>query len=221
MITIRVDADFSALTADLKRLQRDQLPFATARALTLTAQDIQSAVKDKMPGEFVLRRQWTVQGIRIKPALKSAWPNQSAVVFSRDPFMNLQETGGTKTSIGRRVFDYGPYLAIPLDARRSKSDVVQKKDWPKNLINPFILTARDGRKYLAVRELAGNKGRVRSIGRTAKGGTWSGTKLMYVLVTREILKPRLNLVAIGQKVAAERFSINFNNAMAKALATAL
>jgi hypothetical protein len=58
--------------------------------------------------------------------------------------MGLQETGGTKASIHKRVFEWGDYLAIPVDARRSKSDIVAQKDWPKNLVDPFVLTAKDG-----------------------------------------------------------------------------
>lgn len=220
MITLRLDQEFAQLTADLDKLRREQLPFATAKALTMTAQDVQAAEREQMARTFQIRRPWTIQGIRIKAALKSDWPFQSALIFSRDPFMGLQETGGTKTSIRRRVFDYGDYLAVPLDARRTPGDVVRKQDWPQNLINPFILTARDGRMYLAVTELANAKGKGRRVGRGAVRGTWSGTKLMYRLVEREQIKPRLGLVALGKRLGPVRFPINFEAAMAKALATA-
>lgn len=217
--TLRLTSEFAKAMQSLTALQREQVPFAAARALTMTAQDIQDAERATMAVKFTLRRQWVVQGIRIKPARKQDWPASYAVVYSRDAFMNIQERGGVKVAIGSRVFDYHGMLAIPLDARRSKTDVVLKKDWPANLINPFVLTARDGRKYLAVRDLAGNKGKQRRVGTGARG-TWSGTRLMYTLIDRETLKPRLGLQELGRKVAPIRFPINFANALADAMATA-
>ena len=46
--TIRLDHEFSRLIADLSNLQRNQLPYATAVALTRTAQDIQKAEQDSL-----------------------------------------------------------------------------------------------------------------------------------------------------------------------------
>jgi hypothetical protein len=203
------------LRGHLKR--RDQQPFAIAKALTVTAQQARDEQQKEMPQRFTVRRPWVLKGVRIEPATKT---NLRSVVKDIDPFMAIQETGGTKTSINHRVFDWGEYLAIPLDARKSKRDIVDKRDWPKNLIDPFILTARDGRKYLAVHDIAVGKG-TRSV-RTARGKQKriTGTRLMYVLVKRETLLPRLQLRQTVARVVDQRFTPNLRAAILEAERTA-
>jgi hypothetical protein len=84
------------------------------------------------------------------------------------------------------VFEWGDYLAIPVDARRSKSDVVAKQDWPQNLVDPFVLVAKDGRKYLAVHSItSGKSGAVNVRNARGKQRRASGARLMYLLVTSE------------------------------------
>jgi hypothetical protein len=144
----------------------------------------------------------------------------TATVYSRDPFMGLQETGGTKQPLGRRVFDYGEYLAIPLDARKSKSDIVRRNDWPANLVEPFIVTAKDGRKYLAVRSVNNGKRGIRSVSALRKGRTDSGVKLMYTLVPKAQVRKRLFLVETARKQVPDRFPVHFARSLTSALATA-
>ena len=217
MLTINVSHDLDALASRLTNLQREQLPFAAAKALTMTVQDVQHELQSEMPSRFTIRRTWTIQGIRIKPATKR---ELTAAVYSRDPFMDLQESGGTKAPIGRRVFDYGQYLAVPLDARRTKGDVVKKEDWPQNLIKPFIITLHDGRKFLCVREVSMGKRGPRRVSELRKGATQSGIKLMYTLVPKAEVKARLGLHDIARRLVPVRFPANFNDAMAVAIATA-
>ncbi len=217
MITISVKHDFDKAIARFAGQQK-QVRFATAVALTRTAQDLQAEIRNEMPRNFTLRRQWVVQGIRIRPARKEFL---QAEVYSRDPFMAIQETGGTKRATGRRVFDYQGYLAVPLDARRSKTDIVRKEDWPENLIDPFILTARDGRKYLAVHQIGGGKRGPVNV-RQARGRQkrTTGTRLMYVLVKSEQLSARLGMRRIAQRIIEPRWNANFGKALFDAMATA-
>lgn len=212
---VRSDLDkaIKALNAQAK-----QVPFATALALTRTAADVQGEIRNEMPGNFTLRRDWVVKGIRIKPATKSTL---TAEVFSRDAFMAIQESGGIKRSINRRVFDYKGYLAIPLDARRSKRDIVAKQDWPANLINPFVFTARDGRTYLAVHQVnVGKTGPrdVRALRGKQKRST--GLRLMYTLIREETLRPRLGMRRIATRVIEARFGQHFAAAYEQAVRTA-
>jgi len=211
-----VTYDFSSAYKMLDAVTK-QARFACASALTRTAQDVQEAVRTEMPRNFTIRRPWVVQGIRIKPANKQ---NLTAEVYSRDPFMGLQERGGVKRAIGKRVFEWGDYLAVPVDARRGKTDIVRPQDRPKALIDPFVLTARDGRKYLAVKSLTVGKN-VRSI-KTMRGKQKreTGVRLMYVLVKQETLRPRLGLTATAARIVPARWPINLANALEQAVATA-
>jgi hypothetical protein len=217
MLAIDVRAEIASTIRDLNSFRSDQLPFATALALTRTAQDARDEVRRSMPSRFTVRRDWIAKGVVVDQATKT---NLTAIVRDRDPFMALQETGGEKASIGKRVFDYGEYLAIPLDARKNKRDIVDKRDWPQNLIDPFVLTARDGRKYLAVHSINVSN-RTQAV-RTARGKQrrTTGTRLMYVLVRREELQARFGFRATVEKVARDRINPNFIASMDSAIASA-
>jgi hypothetical protein len=218
MIDVKVQFDLAPIKAQMNFLQREQVPFAAAGGLTDTAFDAKAGVVAEMPSRFTIRRPWITQGVRVIPATKQ---KLEATVYDKDPFMGLQETGGTKASIHKRVFDYGDYLAIPLDARKTKSDVVAKQDWPQNLVDPFILTARDGRKYLAVHSITSGKSGPVNVSRArGKQRRDTGTRLMYVLVPRVEMKARLSLGMIGARVSADRWPINFATRMAQGVATA-
>lgn len=89
------------LRIDMERIgqQLAQLPrhaqVGIAEALTRTALDARDAVRETPPQRFTLRRPWVAQGIGALPATPR---RLVAVVYSRDRFMALQETGGEKTS---------------------------------------------------------------------------------------------------------------------------
>jgi hypothetical protein len=212
-LTISFRHELATIADGWVSMQR-QIPFAAALALTRTAQDIQRGVRAGMPGNFTLRRQWVVQGIRIKMARKDFLQSE---VYSRDPFMAIQESGGTKTSIRKRVWDYGEYLAIPLDARRSKADIVKKADWPQNLIKPFVLTANDGRKYLAVHATTNKSGPVPVSKARGKARRASGNRLMYILVKRYELRERLGMGKLARETAAPSFQRHMRQALLDAI----
>lgn len=107
---------------------RKQIPFASAKALTQTAISARNKVREGLPKEFVIRRPWTINGIICQTAQKSDWPNITAVVGSRDPYMIMQETGGTKTPKGKSI-------AIPAGVRTNVRKVVPRSKWPKALLS--------------------------------------------------------------------------------------
>jgi hypothetical protein len=212
VFSISVTSDVQSTIRQLQ-VRRDQVPFATALALTRTAQDGQAEIRRQLPSRFTIRTPWVAKGVRYKPADKRSL---TAMVYDVDAFMRIQETGGEKVSIHKRVFDYGDYLAIPIDARRNKRDVVRREDWPQNLVNPFVIHARDGRTYLAVHALSK---RIRG-GAFGIGKNVGGTRIMYILVRRESLRARFGFAATVRDVVRDRFNINFRDAINVANATA-
>jgi hypothetical protein len=87
------------LSLDAKQLgQLDELRTrasntAVAKALTFTAKDSQLALKQQIPSHFVLRRQWIVTGIRIKPANGG---KLIAQVGSIDKYMDRHVVGASR-----------------------------------------------------------------------------------------------------------------------------
>lgn len=213
MLEIGVKSSLDKLIASLDAFAPDQFPFAVAKALTATAKEAQAAVRAAMPAEFILRRQWIVEGIRIRAARKD---DLTALVFSKDPFMGRQEYGGEKLpKLG------GRYIAVPLAARPDDRMLIPKELLPANMPRAvyttsktgkrvasregpkgaaFILPAADGRLYLA-----------RRLGRTLQ--------LLYLLVDEAEVQPRLRMGETTLGVVRQRFAKNLTIAIREAMAT--
>ena len=178
--------------------EKQQFAFATAKALTATAVQVQGELKRNMPGRFTLRRDWIVKGIRIRPATKG---NLQAFVYSRDRFMGRQETGGEKSPLRN-------YLAIPTGiVKRTPKDLVKKFDRPAALGDRASVVEVNGNKYLALKK-------------PRKGANGQKLRLMYLLVPRAQIKERLGLGKDGMRVARAKFVVNLRDALEAALRSA-
>lgn len=199
MIHLSVRHDFAKVAAKIKEQARSQVPFALAKTLTDLAKEVQTEVKREIPKNFTVRRQWIVNGIRMRSATKR---NLEAAVFSRDKFMNKQEFGGVKRAGETRVWRVGKKIAIPTPLAKggSKSGIVPKKNWPENLVKSFRIKAKDGRECLAVR----NKTKL---------------MIMYVLEDQITMKDRLKMREVGQRVISKRFNKVFGANLGRALAS--
>ena len=175
-----------------------QLPFAIARALTVTARDVQDEVRNNLTQRFTLRNNWVRQGIQIQRATKQ---NLESIVFSRDAFMGLQELGGAKSPLGN-------YLAVPTSlVRRTPKDMIRKADRPKSLGDKVEMIEFRGRKWLALK-------------RSRKGRNKTELRLMYLLVPRADIEPRLKLRDDGLRVSQAVFERRLKESLELALRTA-
>lgn len=213
MIKISVASDIQKAIGQLQTLaEAQQFRFSVAKALTVTASQVQQEVRKNMPARFTLRRQWIVSGIRIERATKD---NLTATVYSKDPFMGRQEVGGTKTP------KYDNNLAIPLSAvRRSKTGMINAADLPQNL-GKAEFTVKRGQKMAPRRGAGGSVFKMVSNGRTYLCRRRNGqVELLYLLVPRAQIKKRLGMGDDAQKIARANFSQNLKDALENALRTA-
>ncbi|MDP3938462.1 MAG: hypothetical protein Q8R92_10020, partial [Deltaproteobacteria bacterium] len=63
-LKITVEFKTEPVTRFLERVIRDQIPFASALALTRTAQDARDSVIAGLDSKFILRNNWVKGGIR-------------------------------------------------------------------------------------------------------------------------------------------------------------
>ena len=147
MLKLDVTADVAKATERLSDLAQQHIPNAAAKALTRTAFDARDAVRDALPERFNLRRPWISRGIGVTPAKPRTL---MAEVWSRDRFMALQETGGTKS--GKLAIPVGPM------AQAAQTRVIPKSQWPGPMLakkNVFyragaVFERRDEKRILAL-----------------------------------------------------------------------
>jgi len=128
------------------------IDFGTAKGLTKTAKQGQSAVVDALQSNFTLRGTWFNQnmrhGIKITPARKDKL--QSSVHTLAD-WLEPHETGKDKTPRGGN-------LAVPTDqVRRNKRMIIPKGQRPRGLAaKAFVLQTKKG-PVLAQRLIKGKR----------------------------------------------------------------
>jgi hypothetical protein len=212
MLRIGVKSDLAKLKNMLSAFDDTQLPYTVSRALTKTAQDAQAEVKAQMPSEFILRRDWIVQGIRIVPARKD---NLVAMIYSKDSFMGRQEYGGQKIPM-----DGGKSIAVPLAARPNDRDIIPTALLPANLGKAVYTISKKSGKEITMKGTGGAAFRLVSRGRTFLAlRTAAGLQMMYELFPSTHVKPRLQLGEITLRVVKQRFAQNFFAAARQAMAT--
>lgn len=197
MIQISVRTDIKAAIAKLNRLQREQVPFATAKALTMTAKDAQSALDVAMETQLDNPTPFTKRAIGIERATKQ---NLTARVFIKPTqlaYLQWQVAGGTRGPKGR---------AIPI---------------PQSVpLNQYGNMTRNKVKQLMARADVFS-GTVRGVGgiwqRTKRGGV----KLLIAWEPKATYKPRFKFYEVAKKTIRAKFSSNFQSSLAGALATAL
>jgi len=214
-ISVRIDARI--FERALFAMQK-QIPFAMARALTLTAQDCKMALVGHLPDDFTIRTTWLEQGMRIKSATKA---NQSAEVGSIDPFMVLQEAGGTKEPKNKA-------MGIPTDVIRGDDNrgIATAGKWPKSLINAkksarsyFVGKFASGKRFLGHKTGAAEpRKRVRD-GRTGPVLPREPMEVVYVFADKAQIKPRWEFEKQILAVCDKEFADNALRAIDEVLRT--
>lgn len=193
----------------LDNVQKKQLPFATARALTWTAKDAQKALQESMPETFNVTRKWWMQqqptGIKVKSAKKA---ELQADVYTLAYFAFLQEESGIK---------------IPFKGR--------------GILIPTPLTPKYGRKAGGAAKVMAGKKILRRGGKAGgdpvitlqsgkrgvfrrKGKKRLPIQLLYSYVPRAHIRARMEFRAKAHKKAMQQFDFFFAQSLAQALKTA-
>jgi hypothetical protein len=211
IVQLRIE-NLKQVQEEMRAIASDQLPYATALALTKTAQAGQRNIRDTvLPSRFVLRRaSWMKANIKIDPATKA-----NLVAAVRDTFgaMALQETGGAK-------IPYGSAIAVPLrGARPSPASLISPQNMPSAIMarGGFI----NGNIMYDVTVKAGRRRAVKGAFGVSSSASWSRQIIpMYALVPRANVPARYGFEAAVEEIVRTTFGDNFREAFKRAVRTA-
>lgn len=190
---IKVDVPpIAAATAYMQGVA-DQIPFATARALTMTVRDAQGDIRDELPKRFTIRNSWVSKGVRIDPATKS---RLEAAVGTLEPFMRLQETGG------KGYARDASRKAVPKGAKRGRTGIIPKGQRPRALLGKpkhFLVSTRFGAAVMK-----------------RKGKARYPIEPLFWLKKTVPIKPRFGMQGQVEATTERRFAANWATSMAEA-----
>lgn len=244
---ITVTHNFDQLRNQLSALERDQLPYATARALTNTTLAAKAALRQEMVRVFDRPTPFTLNSLFVTPASKR---KLEAVVLAKD----LDNKGGGSARLrtapqirgGQRDFkrfegalrragllgndeQAVPGQAATLDAygNMSRGQIVQILAWFQAFAESGYKanTTATGRKKAAAgtrrrqgyRYFYKRDGKGRGIYKATRFAAGSAIQPVLMFVRRAQYRPRLDMAGVVNQVAATQFESWFRDAMAEAI----
>lgn len=242
MITIRLEG-LQIVTDELKKMER-QIPFATALALTKTAQLSKAAIERQMPSVFDRPTPWTLNSLRLTPAKKTKLEAKVSLkdeaVKSAPPsrWLTPQIEGGARAdkaserNLRRKgLLPSGRYIAPGRGAELDPYGNISRGQIVKMLSGVggfeevgYNANATDSRrskkKGNAKRYFIMRRGKT-PIGIAERFGSAVGdVRMVLAFVSRPSYKKRLRFYEIGQQVADANFQAEFDKALARAMRSA-
>lgn len=204
MFLVDVRFELGNLTRGIEGMARSQIPFAMARALTLTAKDARDDLRRGAQRRFVLRSKWVERGIQSRSASKRSLVSS---VGSVDWFMEDQETGGIRTALK------GRHRAAPLGIRKNVRQKITRAKRPSALLQ------KSGRRRFFIRRLVSGsaKGQLAVLRRV--GRQRFPVQVAYLLQRKTKIKPKFGMRKSVERTVGRRLSKNFGAAFGRALAT--
>ena len=204
---INVRSDVKQATKQLNRIQRQQVPFATALALTRTAEDVQRAEQREIKKKIDRPTPFTENAVGISIAKKKVKP--FAEVFIKriqETYLKRQLQGGVRRGQGKGLIVPGRRAKLNrfgnIPGKRKKAPLWRQGH--TNNARQFVARTRQGLE--GVWELTGPRS--------------NKLRLVALFVERSRYRRRIEFVKVAMGVVNNRFVRNFEKSLAKALRTA-
>lgn len=196
MSAITLETQFEQFAKGLSDLGRQEAPFATARAITVTAEDAVEAVEKHIEDVFERPTPFTKRAVGLKRASKARPIATVYIKRIQAQYLGIQATGGQRRPRRRFLLD-------PVGARLNKAGNIPRKALDRMLAKPdhFLATIKG----------------VRGVWRRYKSGR---IKLMIALDEVQSYRRRFYFERTVETVVARRLRRNFGREMGKAIAQA-
>lgn len=227
--------------AELTDLAQRQIPFATALALTRTAQDVKAALEAEMPKVFDRPTRWTLNSLRLIPARKDrllarVWIKDEAdKAAPATKWLAPEVYGGSRPDKrseamlrARGILPAGMAVVPGTGADLDQYGNIKRGQLTKALsgIRGFGETGYTANATGSRRSQA--KGNARSFFVLTKAGKPIGIarrtgrkredlSMFLAFVDKPNYRKTLDFFGIGERVAEQRLALHFEQAMAQAL----
>lgn len=215
MTSIRMQlAGLDAVRRTLSDVDQQQIPFAAKNALNAIGLKAQKVERARMAAVFTLRRRDFIekQGVKIMQFATKDRLSLTIGVDSKADFLDKFEAGGTK-----RARKSAGLLAVPINARRNKADIVTAGQRPRALLDRLGERTGAGSAFI-VKRAQGALGPGIYL-RTGRGGH-GDPRLMFELRPSARIQPVLQFARTVTLTAREEWPHAFALALRDALKTA-
>lgn len=224
--TMKVSTNAPEVKTWARWIYKDQIPFASSKAINETAKDFQKAQRQHMSRIFTIRRPWFVlRAVKIKP-----WAHKRRLWAE----VSIDPPGGQKRADILTKFETqrwktpfrGNVLAVPTDeVPTTGAGIIRKPYRPKQL---FRAAAQHGRGRAIGTKGNVWKGKKRTVLIRKPGGRgWifqrqpaEGLTLLYTLVPRVRITPELHFHRIARRTVDANYPRHFAREFNKAIRTA-
>lgn len=232
--------NISQCVSRLDNLTARQLPFATARALNDTAEDIRKAEVREMRAVFYRPTPYTLGAFQIRPATKDVAMAvvERKAVLGRKHYLEVEERGGPRPRTGLEMLldqrvAYAGVLQAITPARGARLD--QYGNWSsgqRNQVLSGLGAQRDARSNTTAASRKRNPSRSKYF--VPRGGNDGGLppgvyernsrgvlfKILNFTAKVPLYAPRFDFEPVAMKEGMARMPVHFVRRMAEAMATA-
>lgn len=206
---ILIDTNAKEIRKQIDRVASDQLPFASALALTNVAAVGMREARLELGKDLVLRNTFSARGIQTDRANKRDWPLQRSKVGieERRSYLIDQVLGGERTPMR------SPFKGIPQTdvVPRGSSGKMPVSRRPKALIAKASKPSRRAVNYFMVKQ-----GARELLFQRAKG---ADARLAYVFAKTAVIKPRFQFAASVERAVRGSYAQELTKAIDRAIET--
>jgi hypothetical protein len=246
VITVSVQNDLARIQRQLNDFEKRHLPYATARALTHTAQEVRKSLQDEMSRVFDRPTAYTLNSLYVRPATRSrlmamVWLKGTSFKGTpADKFLGPQIFGGQrslkrfeKSLKSAGLLPEGMY-AVPGDAAKldangnmDRGQIVQILSFLRAFGETGYRANMSDKRRKGFSKRTGVHYFVGKPGSRLPLGVWERREFAFGSSVRPILifikapkyKKLFKFFEVGRNTAENKFPVNLRLSLAQALAT--
>jgi len=208
---VKIKADFKKVKRWLSKVEKKQIPFATARAITQTLQIAKKDVLRQLNKDIDRPTSFTRRGFRVTRAEKSTLTGKLFILPQQEAYLRFQIFGGVRLPKGQAIA-LPPAKKMAGGVRRDKFGNVPRAQRARQLLAKGAVSAK----------LGGVAGiwKIPKKGKSGKVRKGQRTQLMLAYTSKAVYRKRYRFFERGQNSIRVHWPDIFSKSFRDALRTA-